>query len=75
VKIARDIINNNLDANEGCEMLSSVSIELEHPEELIAFNLLAHEQSDHENIGIFPKDLIPEIKSEAELLINKIKTV
>ena len=48
---------------------------MEYPEELSSFQLLAHEQYGHENIGIYAKDLIPDIKNASVELINKFKTV
>jgi len=73
--IARDILENKIDPNDGCDIIRNISIHLDYPDELAGFHLLAHSQYDHEKIGIYAKDLIPDIKDEAKELINKIKTV
>ena len=75
IQIAHDIVENKFDANKGCEIINNISIQLEYPEELSSFQLLAHEQYGHENIGIYAKDLIPDIKNASVELINKFKTV
>jgi hypothetical protein len=45
---------------------------LDWPDELSAFGLLAHEQYDHENIGITAEGCVPDIIEESKKLIDRI---
>ena len=73
--IAEDILENNIDPNEACDKIRDISIELDFPDVLMRFHLMSHSQYGHEKLGIYAKDLIPDIKKEAQELINKLKTV
>jgi len=69
-KIANQMLEGNRDLNEGCTELSEISNELDSPESLSIFELLAHEQYDHDNIGITSENIKPAIKKAAEELVK-----
>ena len=71
IDIANDIILNKTDANLGCGLISELSIQYNSPDELQIFELLAHEQYDHEHIGITAENTKPQIIEECKILINK----
>lgn len=50
--IAKKIVAGDIDPNKGCSLIGDINHALDWPEELSAFGLLAHEQHDHENLGI-----------------------
>ncbi|WP_297896449.1 hypothetical protein [Shewanella sp.] len=56
-------------SNLGCAKLGEINRDLDWPIELAAFGLLAHEQHDHENIGITAENCIPEIINECTKLV------
>ena len=68
--IAEKIINKEIDINLGCSVLSEISQKSGSPQNLAVFELLAHEQSNHENIGITNNNIQPSIIKEARILIN-----
>lgn len=59
--LARKIARNEIDTNDGCSTLAEISRELDSPENLSVFELLAHEQYDHENIGITSENIKSDI--------------
>ena len=71
IEIAKDIVQGRKNANDGCSELGEINRELDWPEELAPFGLLAHEQYDHENIGITAEGCVPEIIDECKKLIEK----
>jgi len=70
-KIAKRMLEGKKDLNEGCSELCEVSRNLDSPSALSAFEFLAHEQYDHENLGITSESIKPEILSEARKLVNE----
>lgn len=52
VEIARGIVAGDIQPNDGCAKIGDINHALDWPEELAALGLLAHEQYDHELIGI-----------------------
>ena len=70
--IAQEIINGSWDVNTGCSILADISMRFDSPEELSIFELLAHEQYDHENIGITSENIKPEIIEAAKKLLSKL---
>ena len=69
--IAKDIVQGHKNENDGCSELSEINRELDWPEDLAPFGLLAHEQYDHENIGIIAEGCVPEIIDECKKYIEK----
>ena len=69
-KIAANILSGEKDINDGCSELCEISRELNSPEYLSIFELLAHEQYDHESLGINKNNIQPEIRAAAEALLN-----
>ena len=69
-EIARDILDGKTDSNDGCSQIGEINRELDWPDELSAFGLLAHEQYDHENIGITAESCKDEILAEARKLVE-----
>lgn len=70
VQIAKTVISGDIDPNLGCAKLGEINRDLDWPTELSAFGLLAHEQYDHENIGITAKGCVQEIIDECEKLVT-----
>lgn len=71
VEIAKSILNGEKAPNYGCSELGEINRALDWPEDLAAFGLLAHEQYDHEHIGITAESCVPDIKQECEKLVEK----
>jgi hypothetical protein len=71
--IAEDIVNGNIRPNKGCDLIHSISIDLDRPKELSSFDLLSHEQSGHDHLGITANKLIPDIMSASKELIKNFK--
>ncbi|MCP5077245.1 MAG: hypothetical protein GY951_04215 [Psychromonas sp.] len=69
--VAKQIVEGEKDINESCSKLCEISRELNSPKDLSVFELLAHEQYDHENIGINAENIQPEIVKEAARLVNE----
>jgi hypothetical protein len=72
VAIAQRIAAGEIDPNEGCGLIGEISRDLDWPNELSSFGLLAHEQHDHGNIGITAEGCVPDIIEESRKLIAKI---
>ena len=71
VLIAQKIINGELQPNIGCDQISALCQENNWPRELQIFDLLAHDQKEHEAFGITAKNVIPDIiKASHELVDN-----
>jgi hypothetical protein len=68
-EIAKKILSGDVAPNSGCAKLGEINRDLDWPTELAAFGLLAHEQYDHENIGITAENCIPEIIDECNKLV------
>lgn len=71
VLIAKKILAGEIDTNLGCTKLGEINRDLDWSTELSAFGLLAHEQHDHENIGITAENCIPEIIDECNKLVAR----
>ncbi len=69
--VAQKIVNGEKDINQGCTELGEISRELDSPSNLSVFELLAHEQYDHENLGITTENIRPSILEEARRLLTK----
>ncbi len=69
--IASKMINGERDLNQGCSELCEISRELDSPSNLSVFELLAHEQYDHESIGINAENIKPSILEAASRLVNE----
>ena len=67
--IAKQILSGDIDPNKGCSQIGDINHALDWPEELSVFGMLAHEQYDHENLGITAEGCIPEILNECKKLI------
>lgn len=70
-RVAAKMIAGEKDINEGCSKLCEISRELDSPSNLSVFELLAHEQYDHESIGINSENIKPSILEEASRLLNE----
>ena len=69
-KIAGQILSGDRNINDGCSELCDISRELNSPKELSVFELLAHEQYDHESLGINKNTIQPEILVAVEKLLK-----
>ena len=61
LSVAARIVAGEMDANLGCNMIAAVAENLDSPRDLLVFELLAHEQSGHEHLGITAQSCIPGI--------------
>jgi hypothetical protein len=61
LSIATRVLSGEIDPNMGCNMIAAVAENLDSPTELLAFELLAHEQSGHEDLGITAQSCVPDI--------------
>lgn len=73
VEIAKKISEGEVQPNVGCAQIGDINRVLDWPPELSAFGLLAHEQYDHENLGITAEGCIPEILAECQTLVARFK--
>ena len=69
--IAKEILNNKTDPNLGCGLISEISQNNNSPDSLQIFELLAHEQYEHEHIGITSENTKSQIIEECEALIKR----
>ena len=70
--IASRVLAGDIQANMGCTMIAAVSENLGMPRELMAFDLLFHEQSGHEHLGITAESCVPGILTACnELLADR----
>jgi len=72
VAIAKRIVAGEIAPNVGCGEIGDINHALDWPDELAALGMLAHEQHDHENIGITAESCVPDIIEESKKLIDKI---
>lgn len=70
-RVASEILDQSIDANLGCGLIATISAKLSSPTELQPFELLAHEQSGHEHIGIQPNELVPLIVQACHELLHQ----
>jgi len=70
LEVARGIMDGSINPNIGCSELGDICHVLDYPSNLTAFNLLAHEQHDHESIGITAESCVPDILKECENLLS-----
>jgi hypothetical protein len=61
VRVAREVLAGTMDVNLGCGLIGSIAERNNHPSHLMLFVLLAHEQYDHEHLGMTAESLRPEI--------------
>ena len=59
--IASRVLAGDIQANMGCTLIAAVSENLGMPGELMAFDLLFHEQYGHEHLGITAESCVPDI--------------
>ena len=70
-RVAAEIVNRSMEPSLGCSLIASISSKLASPSELQPFELLAHEQSGHEHIGIHPTELVPLIFQACHELLRQ----
>jgi hypothetical protein len=69
-EIARRIIAGQIDPNDACALLAEVSGSLNSPDELWAFEALAHERYGHEHLGLTTESCAAEIIKECHRLVS-----
>ncbi len=69
-RIARGVLAGSVPPNKGCAQIGQICQELKYPPELGLFALLAHEQMDHEHLGITAESCIPDILEACEALVK-----
>lgn len=69
-QIASRIIEGKVNPNDACTVLAEISESLGTPKELAQFEILAHEQFGHENIGITTEKCTVGILSECHRLLD-----
>jgi len=73
IQIAKAILNGEMDPNKGCTKLSEVNEKLDWPDDLSIFGLLAHEQYNHEHLGITAENCVPNIIEECKKLVENLQ--
>ncbi|WP_374347234.1 hypothetical protein [Chitinimonas sp.] len=68
-RIAKEVLA-GADPYLGCGLICEISKKLGSPPSLALFELLAHEQSGHEHLGITPDDLLVEILAALRALVS-----
>ena len=68
--VAKGILDGQVEPNEGCAWIAAINQRLGWPDDLAKFGMLAHEQTDHEHIGITKQGTVPEIMSAAKALVK-----
>ena len=68
--VAQGILDGIIQPNLGCAELGEINHILDYPSELGALGLLAHEQYDHESLGITAENCIPDIINECKNLLS-----
>ena len=69
-EIARRIISGRVNPNDACALLAEVSESLNSPDELSAFEILAHEQYGHEHLGLTAESCEAAIVKECHRLVS-----
>jgi hypothetical protein len=70
-RVAAGVLNGSQDPYLGCGLISTISSKLESPPKLQVFELLHHEVSGHEHVGIHKEDLLAEIIAACNALVNE----
>jgi len=73
IAVARQVIAGTLSPRTGCARIADLCHALGDPDELLLFDLLAHEQTGHEHIGIAAESLEPEIIQACEELVRRVR--
>lgn len=68
--IARQVLDGELNPNDGCEKLSALCLRTGWPSELTGFYALAHEQTGHEEFGFNKANTAPLIIEECHRLLG-----
>ena len=68
--IAGEVLAGKTDPHLGCGLVSEISVKLNSPPNLAIFELLAHEQSGHEHVGITASTVVPEILEAFRVLLR-----
>ena len=71
VAIARQILAGTLSPRLGCARIADICRALDDPQELMPFDLFAHEQTGHEHIGITAESVEPQIIQACEELVRR----
>ncbi len=71
VAIAKQVIDEQINPNIGCEKLAELCQQGNWPEELQIFDCLAHEQTGHENLGFTEENTAPEIVEACHELVAR----
>ena len=69
-EIASCIVEGKVNPNDACTILAEICDSLGSPEELSQFELLAHEQYDHEHVAITNESCTTEILNESRRLLS-----
>lgn len=68
-EIARRVVAGRVNPNDACALLAEVSESLSGPNQLAAFEILAHEQYGHDHLGFTAKSGAAAIVAECHRLI------
>jgi hypothetical protein len=69
--VARHVLAGDIDPNLGCGLIAGIAEKLGRPAELSGFDLLAHEQTGHEALGITAASSVPDIVAECRRLVEQ----
>jgi hypothetical protein len=70
VSVAAQVLAGEVQPNLGCTMIAAVSENLKSPKDLLIFQLLAHEQYEHEHLGITADSCVPDILEACRSLLE-----
>ena len=59
--LCREVLAGSRDPNKACERLGQICAELDWPESMQMFSLLAHDQQGHEHLGMTAENTVPDI--------------
>jgi len=69
-RVAAQVLGGSQDPYLGCGLIAAISNKLGSPKQLQMFELLNHEQSGHEHLGLHRQDLRSEIIAACNSLLN-----
>ncbi len=70
-QIARQVIDGSMSPDDGCVALATLCQQNNWPDSLTVFDLLAHEQTGHEQFGFDKDNTAPLIVEECRKLLDE----
>jgi len=69
VRVARQVLSRDMDANLGCGLIAAIAEKINYPTVLLGFTLLSHEQYGHERLGTTAESCVPDILEACRELV------